>query len=108
RSAGQDDAVVHLLTGPLHAMGKPRNQMVGVLGIDLVDMIEPRSDVARVASDRGRRTVEVERAGAGMSDPAGDVEQAILDQLGLGRVPNHLFYGPLRIEPIGRSHGLVL
>jgi hypothetical protein len=40
--------VIYFLSGPLSAMREPRNDMIGVVGEDLMHVIEPRAGFGRV------------------------------------------------------------
>jgi hypothetical protein len=46
--AAEAERVVDLLARPLHAVGEPRDDVVGIVGVDLVDVTAPRLDVVRV------------------------------------------------------------
>ena len=68
--AAEHERVVDLLVGPLHAVRQPMDDVIGVVGIDLVDVVEPRAGLGGVAGSMRRRPIEVEAASRRALDPA--------------------------------------
>ena len=107
--------MVDLLGRPLHPVRQPANDVLGVVGIDLVDVIDPPVGLGGVAGLDQRRAVMVERGDAGPLDPAaGSNEQLVGDQRRLAGAPRHLLDGAMPVEPgawrnllqlaVGRRH----
>ena len=80
-------------------MGEPRDDVIGVVRIDLTDVIEPGIGFLGVAQHKTRRAVEVEAGHIFALDPAAEDDQPVLDQHRQARAPGHLFDRPVLVEP---------
>ena len=58
--AAEQQRVVDLLGRALHPVRQPAEDVAGVVGIDLADMVEPWLGLAGIAGQAARRPVEVE------------------------------------------------
>ena len=63
------------------------DDVIGVIRVDLGDVIEPRLGVGWVALFDDRLAVLVETAGPGFFDPSALCDQAIADQFGVAGRP---------------------
>jgi hypothetical protein len=84
--------VVDLLRRPLHPVREPVDDVLGVVGIDLGHVIEPRVSLGGIAGLEQRRPVVIERGHAVAFDPAaGGDEELVRDEHRFARRPRHLF-----------------
>jgi hypothetical protein len=95
----EDERVVDLFVGPLHAMSEPRDDVIRVVGIDIGDVFEPACRLTRLSRPDPWRTIQVEAGGAGLRDPAAVGDKLIPDQHRMTRDPGHLFDGAVLVQP---------
>jgi len=54
----------------LHDVREPANDMIGIVRIDLAEVIKPRLNIIGIAKGDRRRPVKVEHAGARVFEPS--------------------------------------
>ena len=87
-AAAQHQRVVDLLLRALHPVREPMNDMIGVVGIDLAHMVEPRAGLRGVAGLDRRRPIEVETADASRSiQPPSEIRRP---RISIGRPGAHV------------------
>ena len=77
--------------------------VIGVVRIDLTDVVEPRAGFLGVAQHEKRRPIEVEAGHIFALDPAAEHDQPVLDLHRHARAPSHLFDRPVLVEPSARQ-----
>ncbi len=97
--AAEHERVVDLLLRPLHAVGQPQDHVLGLLAVDLADVLQPRPGLAGIAWLDLRRPVEVETAHAAALDPAARRDEAVADDHRQARCPRHLLDRLVLIQP---------
>src|ERR1700758_2828708 len=80
----------NLFLWPLHPMCEPLDQMVGISGIDLADMIEPRPSHSRIAVLERRRSVVIEDTGTPTHDKTSGGDEPVFNDHWISRCPSHL------------------
>jgi hypothetical protein len=94
----QYQRVIELL-GALHPVGKPVDDVFGVIPIDGVDMVKPTLGFIRLAGTDQRRPVEVEAGHPAAREPAAFGDQPVAEQHFFARRPSHLFDRAVAVEP---------
>src|SRR6516165_9837815 len=85
----------------LPMMRQPTNDVLGGVGIDLVDMIEPRRRFAAVPWNDPRRSIEIETDSTTFFNPAAGDRQAIGNKHRQTRMPRCLLDATVFIDPFG-------
>ena len=104
RSA-EHEGVIDLFLRALHPVRQPRDDVAGVVGIDLVGVLKPGAGLASIARHNSRRPIVIEASHLRALDPAAGDDQAILDQHRKARAPGHLLHCAVAIEPGRRGEG---
>ena len=91
--------MINLLVRLLHPMGKEAGDVVCVVGVDILETVDPRPRLRRVAERRLGRLVQIEDAGVRAGEPTGLNCELVSDQLVVARAPRHLLYRPVPVEP---------
>src|SRR5262249_59734013 len=104
--AAQDERVVDLVSGALHAVRQPIKHMLGVVMKHTAHVVEPWSGLSRVAGDDRRRPIEIEALHAAVLDPAALGDQPALDDHWQAGCPCHLLDWPIAVEPRAGGNGL--
>ena len=92
--------MVDLLSRPLHAVSKPRDDVLGIVGINPTHMLEPRIRFGGIAGSDCRRVVHVKTGLTWPMDPAAVRDQAVGNDERLARGPSHLRHRPVLVEPL--------
>src|SRR5215472_16450208 len=94
--------VVDLLRWALHAMGKPFEAMLSVVGVKYrVDVLDPRFCFCRIAQRDTGRSIPIESRDAFPLDPATVDYDTVFDQHRLTGTPGRLLDAAMFVEPFG-------
>jgi hypothetical protein len=99
--------VVDLDFGMLHPLRQPHDDTIGILGINLAHVIEPRFHLAGFALER-RRAIQVQTDRTGLIDPAAFGDDLVVDEQRQAGRPSHLMHRAILIEPDVRLDVLFL
>src|SRR6516162_5826117 len=97
--------MVDLLLRPLHPMGKPRDDVVGVVWKDLMNVVEPRLSCSGISELGARGPIQIEQRHSRTLDPAAVHNETVVDELRHAWTPCHLLRRPVPIEPRAGQNG---
>ncbi len=97
--AAKHQRVIDLVLWTLYAVSAPQDDVVGVFGIGLANMVKPRAGLRCVAALNSRRTIQVEASHPSLFEPPAMRDKPISDEQGLTGRPGHLFHGPVLVKP---------
>ena len=104
----EHERVVDFLVRALPALCEPFDDVLGVGGINPINVIEPTLGLGSVAGYDYRRAIEVEDRYVFALDPSALRYEAVADQHWLSWCPGHLLDGLVLIEPNGGGHLFLL
>src|SRR5262249_61988082 len=97
--------MVNLDLAVLHSLGEPPDNVIGVVGINPADVVNPGVRLVGIAGLDERRAVEVQAGYVLTIDPAAVDDEPILDQRRQPRAPSHLFNALVLCEPFAGADG---
>jgi hypothetical protein len=91
--------MIDLIAGMLPVIGQPFDDVLGLVGIDLVDVVDPRLRFAAVTWNDARRPVEIEACGPALFHPTAGHRQAVRDEQRQSGMPRRLLDALVFINP---------